>query len=273
MAKVLVVHRGIRKIRLTGGEPLVRRGLLDLVRMLREVPGLEVLALSTDGQRLAETAEPLRRAGISCVNISLDSLEASTFSRITRGGDLSRTLAGLDAALAAGFECVKVNTVVLRGINDHEIGSFVRLALQKGVELRFLELMPLGGPGQAVWEHFCPVADIRAALSREGRLEPLPQTQNGVAEPWLFQQDGRAAILGFISPMSRPFCSTCSRMRLSAAGRLLPCLMGDSRVDLMPALRPKPDEGEILRRYDMAVGLRVPEHAAAGPVPMACVGG
>jgi cyclic pyranopterin phosphate synthase len=211
------VELGIRKIRLTGGEPLVRRGVVDLVRTLRALPGLRELVLTTNGILLPELAKPLREAGVRRVNLSLDTLDADKYRSITRLGSLDRALAGLEAALAAGFEKVKLNAVLVGGFNDREIPALASLTREYPVDMRFIELMPMldGGFGK---EAYLPVSAV---------LEKLPEARpvegdGGVAR--LYRLPDAQGNIGLISPVSAHFCADCNRIRLTADGKLKPCL-------------------------------------------------
>ena len=213
------VSLGIRKIRLTGGEPLVRRGLTDLVRLLRPLPGLEELALTTNGILLPELAQPLRDAGLDRVNISLDTLDGEKYRRITRVGTLEQALAGIEAAERAGLDPIKLNAVLIGGVNDDEIPALAALTKEKPYEMRFIELMPIGSPYPFDQAAYLPVD---AVLRRLPELEPLPPERGGVARR--YRLPGAAGTVGLISPVSCSFCGACSRIRLTSEGNLKPCL-------------------------------------------------
>lgn len=219
------VSLGVRKVRITGGEPLVRRGVVSLCRMLRALPGLEELCLTTNGVRLPELAAPLREAGVDRLNISLDTLRPERYRSITRTGELSSVLRGLDAAEAAGFSHTKLNCVLMGGVNDDEIEDFVRLTQARPLSVRFIELMPMGAC--AKWEkaRFLPAG---AVLDRVPELEPAGT--DGVSR--LYRIPGAAGTVGLIEPMSHAFCSECSRIRITADGKLKPCLHADTEIAL-----------------------------------------
>lgn len=219
------VSLGVRKVRITGGEPLVRRGVVSLCRMLRALPGLEELCLTTNGVYLPELAAPLREAGVDRLNISLDTLRPERYRRITRIGELSSVLRGLDAAEAAGFSHTKLNCVLMGGVNDDEIEDFVRLTQARSLSVRFIELMPMGAC--AKWEkaRFLPAG---AVLDRVPELEPAGT--DGVSR--LYRIPGAAGTVGLIEPMSHAFCSECSRIRITADGKLKPCLHADTEIAL-----------------------------------------
>ncbi len=231
---------GVRRFRLTGGEPLARRGLAALVRLLAGL-GPDDLALTTNGLNLAASAAELKAAGLTRVTVSLDTLRAGRFEAITRRTGLERVLAGIAAARAAGLAPVKVNTVVIRGLNDDEAPDFVRFAAAEGVELRFIELMPTSGLTSeckelGAWRPalFVRGDEVRARIEAEfGALERLPDG-GGVAAMWRL---GDGTRLGFIAPVSEPFCGGCERLRLGPDGRLRICLFDRGGLDLRKALR------------------------------------
>ena len=211
------VHCGVRKIRLTGGEPLVRRGIVTLCQMLRDIPDLEELTMTTNGSLLPDFAQDLRAAGVDRLNVSLDTLQPEKFSKISRGGSLAQVMQGLQAAQDAGFPPPKRNVVLLGGVNTQEIPAFVALTKTQPCCVRFIELMPMGVCAQWPKEYFVPaqtVLDTCTDLQYIG-------TQ-GVAE--LYQVPGYAGTVGLIRPMSGCFCSRCSRIRVTADGMLKPCL-------------------------------------------------
>lgn len=216
---------GVRKVRLTGGEPLVRRGIVDLVRMLREVPGIEELDLTTNATLLAPLAAPLRAAGVDRINVSLDSLDPERYAAITRGGRLADALAGLAAARDAGFSGTKINCVLMGGVNDDEIPRLAGLAREHPVDVRFIELMPIGEA--ASW----PRASFLGAGVVLERVPGLERAgAQGVAE--LYRGPGWAGRVGLIRPMSHRFCDACTRVRVTSDGRLKPCLHSADEVSL-----------------------------------------
>lgn len=224
---------GTSKIRLTGGEPLVRPGLTALVRRLRALPGIEDLSLSTNGVLLAGLAVELKEAGLSRVNVSLDTLDPERFSRIARFGSLSSVLAGVEAAVEAGLAPVKLNVVVARGMNDDEIGAFAALTDKKPLHVRFIELMPMGETGFFTPERRVPLGEMMAAAGPlESSAAPL-----GHGPARYYRRHGAAGTVGFISALSCGFCDACNRVRLSSNGTLIPCLDGEDGVDLRTPLR------------------------------------
>jgi cyclic pyranopterin phosphate synthase len=231
----ILCRLGITHIRVTGGEPLVRRDLPLLIGMLSHIDEKPELSLTTNASRLAPIAEELKTAGLNRINISIDSLVPGKFSRITRGGRLSDVLAGIDRALSAGLAPVKLNTVVMRGINDDELPDLVRFAMSRGVTHRFLEVMPLGAVGFENRAGFIPAAEIRTLIGKRYPLEPLPFEHGSTARD--FRISGTTTRIGIISPVSERFCSSCNRLRLSARGRLQLCLAHEDGVDLKGPLR------------------------------------
>ena len=219
------VSLGVTKVRLTGGEPLVRRGIDELVRRLRGIEGVEELAMTTNGARLAEYAEALKSAGLDRLNVSLDTLDPEKFRRITRIGELRDTLDGLDAARRAGFERIKLNTVLMGGVNDDEIAEIAALAKDGAFDVRFIELMPIGE---------CTDWDRRRFLPAERVLEYLPKGErvpsDGVAELW--RPAGFRGTVGLIRPLSHRFCADCDRIRVTADGCLKPCLHSAREIPL-----------------------------------------
>lgn len=216
---------GVRKVRLTGGEPLARRGIPDLVRMVRAVPGVEEVAMTTNATLLAPVAAELREAGLDRLNVSLDTLDAARYSALTRGGSLDDALAGLEAARAAGFSHTKVNCVLMGGVNDADVPRLAELARTEPIDVRFIELMPMGPCAGWPKARFVPAETVLDAVPG---LEPL--RRDGVAELW--HAPGWAGNVGLIRPMSHRFCDGCSRIRVTADGRLKPCLHSAAEIPL-----------------------------------------
>lgn len=237
------VRLGVRRLRLTGGEPTVRRDLLDIVTRLRAIEELDDIALSTNGQRLDELAAPLRRAGVSRLSVSLDSLDSARFAQITRRGQLACVVAGLEAAREAGYSSIKLNTVAVKGWNDGELAALCTFAWERGFLPRFIEQMPLSGGSLFVPGQFLAAAEIRATLAKAFG-EPLQPDDSarprgaGPARYWRVGDavEGSPRVLGIISAVSEPFCDTCNRVRLTARGALHGCLAHDQAVDLRAAL-------------------------------------
>lgn len=243
---------GVTKVRITGGEPLVRRGILWLLREIAAMPGLATLALTTNGTLLAELARPLAEAGVRRVNVSLDSLSPETFAAVTRGGDVAAVVAGIDAALAAGMP-VKINTVLLAGVNTSEIAGLAAFARGRGAGLRFIELMPFERTAESFTE-----ADALEALRADwDEVAPLPQEPG---EPHVRRFAHRGAVVGFISPITRPFCGACNKIRLTPDGAMKPCLASDVSVDVRAVLRRPHVAADVERAVAEAIR-RKPETA------------
>ena len=228
---------GLRRIRLTGGEPTIRPQLASLVSQLRAVPGVEDIALSTNGVRLPELSQVLRDAGLDRINMSADSLRAKRIESIARRSFPFDPVQSLQAAQSAGLSPIKVNVVVMRGVNDDELTDFARLTLDRPWHVRFIELMPVGDMRELTWEHVVPSAEILDRISSIGALsaDEGPARGNGPAAYYRFP--GAAGTVGVITPMSHTYCGTCNRVRLTADGRLRTCLFGDHEVNLRDALR------------------------------------
>lgn len=270
----VAVSVGVEKIRVTGGEPLVRRGIIDFLRQLAAIPGLQRLVLTTNGVMLPEMASPLRYAGVESLNISLDSLKPQTFSAITRGGDLRQVLAGIEAAESAGFRFVKINMVVMRGINDDELEEFAALTLDRPWRVRFIEYMPtLAEPG---WEKtVVPGTEILARLSH--RFAIADAASENLAGPARYQRiAGAAGLVGVITPVSCHFCGDCNRIRITSRGIAKSCLFGRGTIDLRSIL----DDDTALREALCRTVTEKPdrhrlaeESGIQGQIAMAGIGG
>ncbi len=242
------VALGVQKIRLTGGEPLVRNGIVNLCSQIAALPGLRELCMSTNGSQLPHMAEPLHDAGVSRLNISLDSLNSQLFKTLTRTGELSRVIAGIDAALAAGFRHTKINCVVLKGRNDNEVVDLVRFAIDRQLDISFIEEMPLG----VITEHqrnesYCSSDEVRARLGEIFTLIESAESTQGPSSYWRIAESPDIRI-GFISPHSHNFCGSCNRVRITVEGRLLLCLGNEHSSDLKQILRSYPTDSERLDR-------------------------
>lgn len=248
---------GVRRIRLTGGEPLVRKDLPSLAHRLAAIPGIEDLSLSTNATRLARQAAELKRAGVTRLNVSLDTLRADRFKAITRGR-LDKVLNGLMAARDAGFAPIKVNMVVMRGVNDDEVCDMVAFCIDHGFTLRFIETMPVGDTGRGASRQYKSLQDVRAEL--EQRYELIPGTMAGGGPARYFQIAGTDLRIGFITPISQHFCETCNRVRLAVDGTLYLCLGQDDRVELRPLLRAGAGDGELEQVIAAAVARKPERH-------------
>ena len=241
------VALGVDKIRLTGGEPLIRNGVMQLVRKLGQLPGLQHLVLTTNGSRLQRHAQELKAAGVRRINISLDSLKPQRFRELTRHGELQTVLKGIEAAAAAGFERIKINAVILRGHNEDEIVPLVAFARDLGADISFIEEMPLGPITDHDRGHSQFGGDeVRAAIAAVWSLSPCDDSTGGPSRYYrMADSDSR---VGFITPNSHNFCASCNRVRLTAAGRLLLCLGNEHSVDLRQVLRQYPGDQQRLRQ-------------------------
>jgi cyclic pyranopterin phosphate synthase len=243
------VELGVGKIRLTGGEPLIRNNILSLVKPLGQLPGLDQLVITSNGSQLQRLAAPLREAGVKRINISLDSLQPRRFRQLTRHGNLDQVIAGIDAAIAAQFERIRLNAVILKGRNEDEVLDLVDFALQRGIDIAFIEEMPLG----LIDEHdralsFCSSEELRAMIAQKYTLETLGDP-NGQAGPARYFNTGLSRTrIGFISPHSHNFCHLCNRVRVTVEGRLLLCLGNEHSVDLRAVLRAPDYSPEKLKR-------------------------
>lgn len=256
------VELGVGKIRLTGGEPLVRNNILSLVRPLGQLPGLDQLVITSNGSQLQRLAGALREAGVKRINISLDSLQPRRFRQLTRHGNLEQVIAGIDAAIAAQFERIRLNAVILKGRNEDEVLDLVAFALQRRIDIAFIEEMPLG----LIDEHdralsFCSSEELRAIIAQKYALEPLgdPDGQAGPAR--YFRTGNGPTRVGFISPHSHNFCHLCNRVRVTAEGRLLLCLGNEHSVDLRAVLRaPDYTLDRLKRRIVDAMSIKPERH-------------
>lgn len=237
---------GVDKIRVTGGEPLVRKGAVELLQNIGELPGLRELLLTTNGSQLRQLAQPLREAGVKRINVSLDSLNADKFRQLTRNGDLQTVLDGIAAAQAAGFERLKINAVILKNRNHEEVPNLVQFAVDRDIDISFIEEMPLG----AIQHHdraeaFYSSDLIKADIQR--RFALLPSTEKTGGPSKYFRIADSNTRVGFISPHSHNFCASCNRVRLTAEGRLLLCLGNEHSLDLKRVLRAHPGDAARLK--------------------------
>ncbi|MFO7952310.1 MAG: GTP 3',8-cyclase MoaA [Bacillota bacterium] len=238
---------GISKIRITGGEPLVRKDLVKLIRLISETPGIEDLAMTTNAQLLPRFAASLKEAGLNRVNVSLDSLNPDKYKKITRCGELKGAMAGIEAALAHGLQPVKLNTVLMRGVNDNEILDFLMLAKEKPLHIRFIEYMPIGGHDQSYHDHYLPLSFVEKTAAKAGLpLSPVPLPGGaGPAEAYTIPE-GKGSI-GLIHPISKHFCSSCNRLRLTSEGTLKACLYWQDEKSVRPALGNKKALQDLIR--------------------------
>jgi cyclic pyranopterin phosphate synthase len=252
---------GVRRIRLTGGEPLSRGKLPELAARLARLPGLEDLSLSTNATRLKKLAPALKQAGITRLNVSLDSLQPERFAAITGGGSLEDVLDGLLAAKAAGFAPIKINTVLMKDVNDGEVGDLVRFCIEHGFTLRFIETMPVGDTGRAASGHYLDLQDVKRTLAQEFELLPTVMTGGGPAR--YVQVAGTDLKIGFITPISQHFCDTCNRVRLTVDGALYTCLGQEDKTDLRPLLRAGATLQELMETIRGAIATKPERHEFA----------
>ena len=253
------IGRGITKLRLTGGEPLVRRDMIELVHALgRKLgQGLDELTLTTNGTRLAEFADELARAGRRRVNVSLDTLDRETFASLSRRDSLPQVLEGLAAAREAGLK-VKLNTVALKGVNEAEIPDLVAWAHGQGFDATLIEVMPLGEVEEDRFDHYLPLSAVRDALERRWTLTPSGHRTGGPARYWDVAETGGR--LGLITPLTNNFCEGCNRIRVTATGQLFACLGGNERVDLRAALRGPDPQDALTQALDLAMRITPERH-------------
>jgi cyclic pyranopterin phosphate synthase len=295
VAKAAIEIHGIRRFKITGGEPTVRRGLVELIARLRRLRGIDDLSLTTNGFALESLAHPLKEAGLDRVTVSIDSLRADRFRRITRTGDLATVLRGLDHAQAAGLLPLKINCVTMRGTNDDELADFARLTLHRPFTVRFIEFMPLGDAALIAPTELGPAggcgaqnrgadslvteADARSRIESElGPLIPVDRHSEagvGPASVYRLAQGNPVGRIGFISAMSEPFCATCNRLRLTADGVLRSCLFEGGEVDVRSILRSSVDQKQFALANAMSdcVRLKPDVHSRHGNQQMSRIGG
>lgn len=253
----IFVDLGVSKLRITGGEPLVRRDVLWLLERLAALEGLKELVLTTNGSQLERFARPLARAGVQRLNISLDTLNPERFRALTRTGDLHKVLRGIAAAQAAGFRRLKLNTVMMRGCNDDELPALVEFCISQGLDIAFIEEMPLGDLGRS--RSYYSSDEALARLQPLYDLTPSSESSGGPARYW--RVAGSDTRVGFISPHSHNFCDTCNRVRITATGELYPCLGHNDATPLLPLLRRHCDDDEPARQaIRHTLGLKVAGH-------------
>lgn len=234
------VSLGVSKVRITGGEPLVRKNALWLFEELGKLDGLKELVLTTNGSQLEKKATALKKAGVNRINISIDSLNAERFKKITRTGDLNKVLTGLQASIDEGFEAIKINTVLMRGSNDDEAADLVQFAIDQKIDISFIEEMPLGEVDHTRESSFVSNADTLKLLQDKYSLLPSTESTGGPARYWRVANSHTK--IGFISPHSHNFCESCNRVRITCKGELYLCLGQEDRIELMPLLRDNPDD-------------------------------
>ena len=275
----IAVNMGINKVRLTGGEPLVRKGVVDFCRRLTRISGLQSLSLTTNGVLLEELGQDLFAAGIRRVNVSLDTLQREKFLRITRRDEFARVWRGIQAAERVGFNPVKINVVVMRGINDDEVLDLARLSLHRPYHIRFIEFMSINNDSQWTQEHYVSADEIMAKLRQVGSLEQVvAQHTNGPARHYRWPD--AAGMIGIISPISHHFCPSCNRIRLTADGKLRNCLFSDQELDIKSPLRQGATDSELSQFLRDSIVNKPEKHSLQSDVfrkcqsrPMVAIGG
>jgi cyclic pyranopterin phosphate synthase len=270
MVEMLQTAYQIDKIRLTGGEPLLRKHIVELVEMLSSL-GSHDLALTTNGQMLAELAAPLKAAGLQRINISLDTLNPEKYRAMTRGGELERTLQGIDAAIAAELQPIKLNAVILRSINDDQIAALLDRAMIKGYEQRFLEIMPIGHGAEIYKNDFVSAAAIMEIIRESYTAELIGRTDGSSAIRYrITAPDGRQGSVGIIAPCSTPFCADCRRLRITPDGMLVGCLARGRPLPIRELLK---NRDEFLKTVSNVLGEKRTDASFAQPKIMATIGG
>jgi cyclic pyranopterin phosphate synthase len=270
----LQYNYNLTKVRITGGEPLARRNIESLIQMLHEI-NIPDIGITTNGQLLSDKAQPLKDAGLKRVNVSLDSLSASTFTKLTRGGTLAHTLNGIEQAASAGLNPIKLNTVVMKGINDNEVTSILNYALNNNLQLRFLELMPLETLPHDFKSLFTPTSEIIETLTEQFELSPITKEINSNCASYRVKsKNGKSGTVGFISPYSQPFCNGCRRLRLSSDGYISGCLALNNRTYIRDILQPSPTSSNHLKScIENAMTLKRTSKKFTIPENMVSIGG
>lgn len=249
---------GTKRIRITGGEPLVRKNIPELAARLAALPGIEDLSMSSNATRMRKNALPLKQAGISRINVSLDTLRADRFKKITGGGKLEKVLDGLMAAKEAGFHPVKINMVVMRGVNDDEVEDMVQFCIKHDFTLRFIETMPMGDTGREASAQYIPLNEIHDKLTKKYTL--INTRMNGGGPARYVRVDGTELRIGYITPMSQHFCETCNRVRLSVDGTLYLCLGQEDSYPLRQYLRAGISDEELKQHIKNAIDIKPEKH-------------
>lgn len=250
---------GLRRVRITGGEPLVRRGIEDIVRRIDALPGIRDIALSTNATRLGKMAAPLKAAGVDRINVSLDTLDAERFKQITQG-KLSKVIDGLMAAKDAGLSPIKLNMVVMKGVNEDDVESVLEFCIEHGFVLRMIETMPMGDTGRDALDHYISLQTIKQRLSARYPLIPVINPVDGAGPARYLQIAGTDTQVGFITPMSEHFCGTCNRVRLSVDGTMYMCLGQEHNFSFRPLLRSGIPDDELKEAIIAAIGLKPERH-------------
>jgi cyclic pyranopterin phosphate synthase len=249
---------GVSRVRITGGEPLVRKNLLQLAARLSALPGIDDLSLSTNATQLQKQAMALRQAGVTRINVSLDSLNSQRFQEITGGGKLEHVMEGLMAAKAAGLHPIKINMVAMRGVNDHEIEDMIEFCIAHDFTLRLIETMPMGSTGRAATDHYLDLQEVKHRLAK--KYELIPSVMPGGGPARYVQVAGTSLHIGFITPISQHFCETCNRVRLAVDGTLYLCLGQEDKLELRPLLRAGIDDQELKNALLHAIARKPERH-------------
>lgn len=264
----VALQLGITKFRLTGGEPLLRKGVIPFIKSLALLPGVEDIAVTTNGTLLLELGEQLWDAGVRRLNISLDTLDSQKYHLITRGGSLEHVWDGIEKALGVGFDPVKLNIVALRNFNDCEWADFARLTLEHPLHVRFIELMPIGTSWTIAGDSFVSCEEIKDVIEQDlGGLNPAERDVRGSGPAEYYTLPNSKGSIGFIHAMSNHFCADCNRLRLTADGKLRPCLHDQHEVDLRDALRAGASDQELQQLFHRAVALKPANHHLATGAP------
>lgn len=251
---------GIRKVRLTGGEPLVRLGITDLIRQINNLPEINDIAITTNGVLLKQMAKELQQAGLKRVNVSLDSLDPSCYQKVTRYDAFNKVIAGIEEALKLGMHPVKINTVVIRTVNLQEVLDFARWTIEAPVHVRFIELMPIGTSSPWAGEHYVPTSEIKGIItSNLGTMTEVFKLEGGGPAKY-YRLPGALGTIGFISAISNHFCAKCNRLRLTANGKLRPCLFDKHEVDIKTPLRAGASTEELAGIIARAIALKPDKH-------------
>jgi cyclic pyranopterin phosphate synthase len=256
---------GVRKIRITGGEPLARKNITYLISSLRAINGIENISLTTNGVLLERFADEIARAGLNRVNVSLDSLRPDRYAEITRGGSVNVVLRGIERAEKVGLKPVKINMVAIRCFNDDEIEDFARMTLKKSYQVRFIEFMPIGAKEMWSPEKYIPIDEIKSIVGRIGTLTPVKIRKSlnqtiGAGPARYFRFEDAPGVVGFINAVSHQFCSECNRIRLTADGKLRPCLFSETEIDLKTPLRSGAPDEEIEKLICLSIKVKPEKH-------------
>jgi len=273
----IAAQLGVRKIRITGGEPLVRKNLPWLIASIRQIPGIEDISLTTNGLLLPSLIEELSSAGLTRINVSIDSLIPERYAEITRGGSLDKVLAGIRRAAELGIHPIKINMVPIRGVNDDEIIAFARLTQDEQYDVRFIEFMPTGANDFWSSDRVVTTDEIMQRVQELGTLSPVRHRKDGPAR--YYSLAAAQGVIGFISPISHHFCGSCNRLRLTSDGKLRPCLFSETEIDLKSAMRRGAPDSELERLLRLAIEVKPQAHTLAstplvrGRRPMSAIGG